>query len=198
MKPSLILILVLGIISAGCSSNKAATPNTPAQASASPSTASSDTNPDQPFLDNAGKGNRAEVELGNLVAAKSKNPSVKKFAQMMADDYADAQSKLQLVAQQKNLVVPDEMSDDAKALRTKLTKESGSKLDKDYMAAMVAGHQKGLEEFQEASKTIKDRDVKSWATATLPMIQKHMDQARHIDNQLELGKAKSEAPSGGN
>jgi predicted outer membrane protein len=77
MRRSLFALLVLGLISIGCTStNKAATPDTAAQPNSAASSASSpSSNPDQEFVTKAAQGNSAEVELGKIVAAKSKNPA---------------------------------------------------------------------------------------------------------------------------
>src|SRR5205085_12503795 len=103
MKKSLLIsLLSLGLLAAGCSSsNKAATPenssapaassdnsSAPASsASTSSSSAASSSNPDQHFISEAAKGNRAEVELGKMMTSKTTDMNVKKFAKMMVDDH---------------------------------------------------------------------------------------------------------------
>lgn len=201
MKHSLFALLVLGLISVGCTStNKAATPDTatqPNSAATSASSASSpSTNSDQDFVSKAAQGNSAEVELGKLVAAKSKNPSVKQFAQMMVKDHTTALNELQELAQTKNLNFNDDLPDDAKALQTKLSSDTGKQLDKDYMDSMVEDHQKDVQEFTDKSQNSKDSDVKQWAGKTLPTLQKHLEKAQQIDAKLNKGKAAGSAPSG--
>lgn len=198
MKYCLVFLLALGMMSIGCSNtNKAATPdNNSAQPASNPNSTSANANPDQDFINKAAQGNRAEIELGQLVAGKTKDPSVKQFAQMMIKDHTDALSKLQLVAQSKNLTLPDEMPDDAKDLQSKLSKDQGKQLNKDYMDNMVQDHQKDVQEFQDATETLKDSDIKQWATSTLPTLQKHLSKAQQIDAKLNPGKASSNAPAG--
>ena len=201
MKHCLLILLASGLITTGCSSNnKAATPdNSSAQPSTSASTPTSaaNSNPDQDFINNAAKGNRAEITLGKMVAAKTKNPSVKQFAQMMVKDHTDALAKLQLVAQAKNITVPDEMPDDAKDLQSKLSSDTGKQLDKDYMDGMVEDHQKDVQEFQDATQKLQDPQIKQWATTTLPTLQKHLDKAKQIDAKVNGGKAGASSNGGG-
>lgn len=198
MKHSLFAVLVLGLISIGCTStNKASTPDTTAQPSSAASSSSSpSTNSDQDFVTKAAQGNSAEVELGKIVAAKSKNPSVKQFAQMMVKDHTTALNELQELAQTKNLNFNDDLPDDAKELQTKLSSDTGKQLDKDYMDNMVEDHQKDVQEFTDKSQNAKDPDVKQWASKTLPTLQKHLEKAQQIDAKLNKGKAASSAPSG--
>jgi putative membrane protein len=187
-----VFLLALGMMCIGCSNtNKAATPDnsSSAQPASNPnSSTSANANPDQDFINKAAQGNRAEIELGQLVAGKSKDPSVKQFAQMMVKDHTDALSKLQLVAQSKNLTLPDSMPDDAKDLESRLSKEQGKQLNKDYMAGMVEDHQKDVQEFQDATQTLKDPEIKQWATSTLPTLEKHLSKAKQIDAKVNPEK----------
>lgn len=197
MKHSLFALLVLALISVGCTStNKAATPDTTAQANSGAAASSPSTSADQDFVTKAAQGNSAEVALGKIVAAKSKNPSVKQFAQMMVKDHTAALNELQELAQTKNLNFNDDLPDDAKGLQTKLSSDTGKQLDKDYMDNMVEDHQKDVQDFTTQSQNAKDPDVKQWAGKTLPTLQKHLEKAQQIDAQLNKGKAGGSAPSG--
>ena len=199
MKQSLLALLILGLISVGCTStDKAATPDTAAQPNSGTTASSPSTSSDQDFVTKAAQGNSAEVELGKIVAAKSKNPSVKQFAQMMVKDHSAALNELQELAQSKNLNFNDDLPDDAKALQAKLSSDTGKELDKDYMDGMVEDHQKDVQEFTDKSQTAKDPDVKQWAGKTLPTLQKHLEKAQQIDAKLNksqkidtLNKAKA-------
>ena len=203
MKHSLLTLLASGLIMMGCShNNKAATPESssaqPSSSASTPTSSAANTNPDQDFINNAAKGNRAEITLGKMVAAKTKNPSVKQFAQMMVKDHTDALAKLQLVAQAKNITLPDELPDDAKDLQSKLSSDAGTQLDKDYMAGMVEDHQKDVQEFQDATQKLQDPQIKEWATTTLPTLQKHLDKAKQVDAKVNGGKAGASSNSGAN
>ena len=85
--------------------------------------------------------NMAEVELGKLAMERSANAGVKKFAQMMIDDHATAGDKLKAVASEHNVPVPTELDDKHIELRDKLTKLKGAEFDREYVAAMVDGHE---------------------------------------------------------
>jgi len=197
MKHSLFALLILGLISVGCTStNKASTPDTTAQPNSGAAASSPSTNSDQDFVTRAAQGNSAEIELGKIVAAKSKNPSVKQFAQMMVKDHTIALNELQELAQSKNLNFNDDLPDDAKTLQAKLSGDTGKQLDKDYMDSMVEDHQKDVQEFTDKSQTAKDPDVKQWAGKTLPTLQKHLEKAQQIDAKLNKGKAVGSSPSG--
>jgi putative membrane protein len=198
MKQSLLILTVLGLMSLGCNSNKAATSdkesstNQPPAGAASSSTASSSSsasaNADQDFIANAAKGNRAEVTLGKMVESKTKDPSVRQFAQQMVKDHTTALNELTQLAQSKNITLPEGLPDDATALQSKLSSATGKALDKDYMDSMVDDHKKDVSEFQDASQNAKDPDVKQWAAKTLPTLQAHLQKAEQVDAKVGGGK----------
>jgi putative membrane protein len=203
MRHSILALLILGLISIGCSStNKASTPDTSAQpnsgasaSSAANSGSSPSSNPDQDFVTKAAQGNSAEIELGKMVAAKTKDPNVKQFAQMMVKDHTTALNQLQELAQTKNLNLNDNLPDDAKSLQEKLSSDTGKQFDKDYMDGMVQDHQKDVQEFTEESQNAKDPAVKQWASNTLPVLQKHLQKAQQIDAKLNKGKSSGSSGS---
>ena len=194
MRYSFLALAVLGLMCVGCSTDKAATRDTAAPANSASSASSPSTNSDQAFVTKAAQGNSAEVELGKVVAAKSKDPNVKQFAQMMVKDHTAALNELQELAQSKNLNFSDDVPDDAKALQAKLASDTGKQLDKDYMDSMVEDHQKDVQEFKDQSQNAKDADVKQWASKTLPTLQKHLDKAQQIDAKLNQGKNAGATP----
>lgn len=203
MRKSLLFLLVLGLISLGCSSNnKAATKDNntaqPAGSSADNSAAANSStqtsNSDQNFLQDAIKGNRAEITLGKMVVSKTKNPSVKQFAEMMVKDHTQALGQLQQLAQQKNIQVPEGIPDDAQQLQSKLESATGKQFDKDYMAGMVQDHEKDVKDFQNASQSAKDPDVKQLATKLTPTLERHLQKAQQIDQKLG-GSASSSSGS---
>lgn len=193
------VLLLLGFLVAGCSSNsnKAATSDNnasqPTAASDNGSSASNtSSNSDQQFINDAVKGNRAEIELGKLVESKAKDPGVKQFAKMMQTDHAKALGQLEQIAQSKNLTLPDGIPEDAQDLETRLSSESGKDMEKDYMDGMVKYHQKDVKDFQDATQTLQDNDVKQWVGNTLPTLQRHLQRAEQVDSKLNGSKAKTQ------
>src|ERR1041385_9169615 len=157
IRNNLLFLAAMALISVGCSGNNtAASPNPssaqPSSSSAATPNSSTSANADQKFVEDAAKGNRAEVELGKMVASKATNPAVKQFAQMMVKDHTDALNQLQKLAQSKNIPLPDGLPSDAQDLQQKLSSEQGKQFDKDYMSGMVEDHQKDVQEFQDASE----------------------------------------------
>lgn len=117
-------------------------------------------NPTEGFVKEAANGGMAEVEMGKLVAAKSTNAEVKKFAQMMVTDHTAANNDLKALAAKKNITLPTALSSTAQSTLDKFKTMSGAELDKDYVEDMVDDHEKDVADFEKQSMSATDPDVK--------------------------------------
>jgi putative membrane protein len=137
--------------------------------------------PDSSFIKEALSGGMMEVELGKLAIQKAKDKRVKSFGSMMVTDHSKANSELKQLATSVSVQVGDGMSMDHKQHIADMKKKSGDAFDKDYMSMMVDDHQKDIAKFNDAARS-NDNNVKSFATKTLPVLQKHLDSANAIKN----------------
>ncbi|MBA2623696.1 MAG: DUF4142 domain-containing protein, partial [Chthoniobacterales bacterium] len=69
---------------------------------------------DLAFLNDAGPGGAAEVELGRMAGERAASAEVKKFAQQMIEDHAKAGEKLKKLPEQKKVALPAEILPQAK------------------------------------------------------------------------------------
>jgi putative membrane protein len=99
------------------------------------------TNADKDFIDDLAIAGMAEVELGKMAAEKGSNAQVKNFGKMMVDDHTMAGDKLKMVASQHNVIVPNALDETHQQLRDRLAQLSGAEFDREYMDAMVDGHE---------------------------------------------------------
>jgi putative membrane protein len=165
---------------------------------------------DQDFVAKMLSDGDAEVELGKMAAAKASNAEVKRFGQMMVDDHTKAGAELKQIASADNIQATPKIDDKHQDLMNKLSKLSGAEFDREYMDAMVDGHQDVVDALQsrvDSTASLKDRitnspakdtqvvpeqsnnapkaDVNSWAANTLPVVRHHLDQAKQIKDKLD-------------
>ena len=76
-----------------------------------------------------------------MASEKGASPDVKKFGKMMVDDHTAAGDRLKAIATQHNVEWPAGLDDKHRDLRDKLAKLSGAEFDREYMSAMVEGHE---------------------------------------------------------
>jgi putative membrane protein len=136
------------------------------------------------FVAAAYMGGLAEVETANLALQRASNTEVKAFAQRMLTDHSRANEELRQLATTKGLGLPAQLAGDPKEAFDHLSSLSGPAFDKAYMAHMVEDHEKDVSEFDKASTSATDGDVKSWAGRTLPTLQQHLALAKETARKV--------------
>lgn len=135
---------------------------------------------DADFAVKAANGGQEEVALGQLAQSNAGSQRVKDFAAMMVKDHTEAGDKLKALAQRKNIALPASLGDKEQKMVTDLQQKKGQDFDKAYMSMMLDDHKKTINDFNKASTDCKDTDLKSFATNTLPVLQKHLDSVKAI------------------
>jgi putative membrane protein len=141
------------------------------------------TGTDQDFARFVANTNTAEVELGKLAQQRASNNQVKQFAEQMVNDHTKANAELRQAA--GSTLVPSGRELDAKhqQLREKLMKLSGAEFDREYMTAMVDGHQDAISRFEQQAKA-ESGQLKNFAEKTLPTLRQHLQQAQRIQSHV--------------
>jgi len=155
----LLSIALAAAVTIGCNSNarneaNAANPSSGGAVGTAGSGESKVSNGDKDFVKDLAIANTAEIELGRLAADRGANPEVKKFGQTMIDDHTKANDDLTSVASQHSIPVVNELDDNHRDLRDKLSKLQGMEFDREYIDAMVDGHEKVLDKL--GSRVDKD------------------------------------------
>jgi predicted outer membrane protein len=96
---------------------------------------------DRDFVNDLTIANMTEIELGRMAAERAANAEVKRFGQMMVDDHTAAGNKLKPIATEHKIAMPTELDDKHRDLRERLSKMQGAEFDREYMKAMVDGHE---------------------------------------------------------
>ena len=139
---------------------------------------------DLAFMNDAGPGGMAEVEMGRLAVQRAANADVKEFAQQMIVDHSKAGEKLKALAQQKRVTLPPKILPQAHQTKEKLSKLSGAEFDRAYVKAMVEVHEKDVAAFEAMAKNATDADVKAFAAATAPTLRHHLEMIRGLAQRL--------------
>ncbi len=152
-----------------------ASASTPAASATAPANLSK---VDKTFITKAAEGGTAEVQMAQLAQQKSQDASVKQFAQDMIDDHTPNNEKLASLATQKGITAPTEPNAAQQKMLTKLQGLDGAKFDHAYLTGQVKAHQAMLKLFEREATNGQDTDVKAFAEATVPTIQKHLTMAQ--------------------
>ncbi len=140
---------------------------------------------DAKFVVEAANGGMTEVDLGKLATLKATNAKVKEFAGMMVTDHSKANEELKALAKNKNITLPDSVSSESKSTMKSLTEKSGADFDKAYVSEMVDDHKKDVSMFENASKNVKDPDLKAFVDKTLPVLKAHLEKITVIKDGMK-------------
>jgi putative membrane protein len=130
---------------------------------------------DKKFVDKIASANSAEIQVMQLAAQKASDQKIKDMAAQMLTDHQDAGQKLTALAQQQGFEVPTELSSTDQKEVDKFTKLDGKKFDKTFIKDETKDHKAVLALLKKESASGKDPDLKSFADAVSPTVQKHID-----------------------
>jgi putative membrane protein len=157
---------------------------------------------DEDFVKEMLADGKAEVELGNMAKDRAMSAEVKQFGERMVRDHSKAGDELKQIAAQYSITEPAQMDDKHHELMDKLSKVRGMDFDREYMNAMVDGHQDVINQLQkhasedrfgddkgtvkpEPSNKPSEASVNQWAAKALPTVREHLDQAKQIQDHLK-------------
>ena len=161
-----VAVAAIAIIISGCSKTEGTKPPSSEQSagrSGAVGTGGAGANlSDDDFVRDVALKNLAEVELSRMALGKATNLDIKSFAQRMIDDHGAAGGNLKSVVSGQPIEWPVQLDDKHGKIADELAKKQGADFDRDYMKAMVEGHQ------DLAAKLESRLDVESladWKTA---------------------------------
>ena len=138
------------------------------------------------FVEKAGAGGLAEVEMGKLGEQKATNGQVKSFAKRIVADHTKANAELAAVIKGKGLEIPASLGTMHKAMMEKLgQQDAGKDFDRDYLEQMIEDHKTDIDLFETAADDVKlDSNLRGYAKKTLPTLRDHLNQAQTIASKL--------------
>ena len=156
---------------------------------------------DRDFVEDMTIGGMAEVELGRMAMERGASPEVKRFGDMMVKDHSKAGDELKQVAMQHSIPMPAALDQKHQDLKTTLSNLRGAEFDREYMKAMVDGHEDVVDRLQtrasedrfgddkgevkpERSDNPVEGALNQWAAKALPTVRHHLDEAKRINDGL--------------
>lgn len=176
-----LLTMVLGILAvalvAGCGQQRA---EPRGEAAGDREGASEKLQPqDEQFLQQAATSGKAELEIARMAQEKASSPAVKEFAKQLEQDHQGANDRLQQLAQDKDLDLPQMAGTEGQEMKQQMENKSGRQFDQAWLQHQVEHHQKDIAEFQKAANS-SDPDVRNFAGQTLPKLQEHLKKAQQL------------------
>ena len=146
--------------------------------------------------------NQHEIKLGKMAEARAQNDKVKGFAKDMVDDHTALDKKLTDFVQNEHKGVytlssshipaakRQEMKTSGQTTESKLKSATGATFDKEYMSAMLKGHDDVLADLDAELPALKGNDkLHGLVSDARDKVKEHRDHARDILNDLEKSTA---------
>jgi len=136
---------------------------------------------DQQFVDFAAQTDMVEANLGQLAQNVAAKQDVKDYGQMLVTDHTKDYHDLYAAAQQASLTVPNSIdAEHNKAMIDPFQKLKGAAFDHRYLEEMVQGHTKAIAIYKKEAADAQNAALKSYAQAAIPVLQKHLDDAKAL------------------
>ena len=135
---------------------------------------------DQQFVDMAAQTDMLEAHLGQMAANQAASPDVKTYAEMLVTDHTADYQQLTALAAKDGLTVPTALDAAHNKMIAPFEKLNGAAFDSRYAHTMVAGHTEAIGVYTKESNNAQNADVKAYASATLPALNKHLDGAKDL------------------
>jgi putative membrane protein len=112
---------------------------------------------------------------------------VKKFAAMMVTDHTKSTEDLKKAIADSGQAItpPGALPDDLRGKLDDLNKVDAKDFDANYMDNQVDAHQAALDLLQRYAEDGDVAQIKAFAAATAPAVQKHLDEARRIRDAVK-------------
>jgi len=176
----------------GCSNSderKAPASETPKGAAIGTGGVAANTKDDGDFVRDVAIMNMAEIQLSRMALEKATGPDVKMFAQTLIDDHTAAGDKLKS-AVSGSIDWPGQLDEDHRKDADELAKKQGADFDREYVEAMVHGHQNFTAKLESR---LDLQSVEEWKTAAAARTQnKSMPDPNVAMRDVQVRPAKSD------
>jgi putative membrane protein len=149
----------------------------PSSGMSQPSSASL-TSAERNFAEKALRGGQFEVETSRLALQKASSGQLRDFANMMITDHGQANRDLESLARRKGIYAPTTLDAEHQAKLDELRRLDGPQFDEEYRKMQIEAHDAAIQLFERASQECRDTDLRTFASQTLPTLQKHRS---HLD-----------------
>jgi len=184
-----LLVLFLAIIAAGCQKSgvRAANDNS----NAAPAGAGSLPIWDKDFLLNAEQSEARQLSMSKVALDRAHGSDVQAYAHMVVDNHTRTLQQLRDLMNKKGASQPGSVTEANAEGEYRLDSASGTDaFDHEYISLMAAETEQTLGRFKQAAETADDREVRAYASAVLPVIEK--EQRKAADLEKKLSKPQSE------
>jgi putative membrane protein len=144
---------------------------------------------DVKFVAEVADASMLEVKVGILAESMATSQEVKELAQMMVKDHTKANAELKALCDKKGIKCPTDLSNESINKHNDLSNEKkGEDFDKEYVKMMVKDHKKVIDMFEKEAKKGNEKEIRDWASKTLPTLKHHLEMSEAAEKALKKDK----------
>jgi putative membrane protein len=132
------------------------------------------------FVMTASATDLAEIGFSQLAVMQSSNEEVRKFASQAAQEHRKSLQELRRIAEAKHIPTAQRLDQQHRDLELRLSQQSGSQFDREYVLAQVKDHQEAVALFENYAHNGQDQELKAFATQTLPTLKEHLSMVQSL------------------
>lgn len=134
---------------------------------------------DKQFMTKAAQSGMMEIQLAQMAQQKAASEDVKAYARKLEQDHSKANDQLKKIAEERGVQLPSDIGQHQQQV-AKFQNLSGEEFDRAYMKMQVQHHKKDISEFRKHENRSMDTNLKEFASAQLPVLQQHYEQAQQL------------------
>jgi putative membrane protein len=134
----------------------------------------------QEFMMRAANSDMFEIQTGHKATLNGNLPAVKAFGQHLVHDHTQTSMQLKALATQKNITLPDSITEDKRVIRNRLASETGKTFDQDFANVQIMAHDEAITLYTRASTEVTDPEVRTFAAQGLPLLKQHRQEAQQL------------------
>jgi putative membrane protein len=141
---------------------------------------------DSSFAREACQASAAEIEIGRMAEANTRNKAIRTFAQVLSDDHARAEKELSALFARKQMPPEQTLAEDFQHSLQRLAELKGGAFDAAFKNQVIEDHEKAIALFEKQVGQGTDPDLRAFAEKRLPQLQEHLAMAHLLPISSDL------------
>ncbi|MGH9476470.1 MAG: DUF4142 domain-containing protein [Terriglobales bacterium] len=135
--------------------------------------------------------NKTEIDGAQSIQDHVQNPAVKSYAQDLVNDHKNLQDQLEDAASKANLNLNESSAMKKQAQREdqRWNKEQAPQAAHSFVTAQIRDHERAIKRLQRLEPQITDPQLKTVVQNAIPVLQKHLSEARKLASQMKSGSS---------
>lgn len=137
----------------------------------------------QGYVSNAAEGDIYEVQAAEIAASRSNNAAIKELAAMIKKDHSTAaQEMMKAVQSAQGVTIPPKLDERRQGFLDNLKQAPADQFDSVWLTQQEAAHEEALTLHRTYADVGDNAALKAHAAKTAPIIEKHLEHVRRLDN----------------